>query len=81
MKLALGKNSSSRDNSLFAEKSCGKLSPASYAYHLPSCPEWGITLVAGLFQSFFQFFDAELFFIAGDKFAGGIVFKHKDLKT
>ena len=81
MKLALGKNSSNRDNSLFAEKSCGKLSPASYAYHLPSCPEWGITLVAGLFQSFFQFFDAEFFFIAGDEFSGAIVFEHKNLKT
>ena len=22
------------------------LGPASYAYHLPSCPEWGITLAA-----------------------------------
>ena len=81
MKLALGKNSSSRDNSLFAEKSCGKLSPASYAYHLSSCPEWGLTLVTGLFQSFFQFFDAELFFVAGDKFKGAIVFKHENLKA
>ena len=81
MKLALGKNSSSRDNSLFAEKSCGKLSPASYAYHLPPCPEWGIMLVTGLFQSFFQFFGAELFFIAGDEFSGAVVFEHKNLKT
>jgi len=34
-----------------------------------------------LFHSLFQFFDAELFFIAGDEFSGAIVFEHKNLKT
>jgi|GEM_PF-3117704 hypothetical protein len=37
--------------------------------------------LAGLFQSLFQLFDAEFFFIAGDKISGGIVFKHENFKT
>ena len=33
-----------REEWFLARDSYGSLRPASYAYHLPSCPEWGITL-------------------------------------